>query len=99
LKMALLVLSSVDYFRTKSVDDLLDSKKQKTLGREFFEREAQRTAEMLFNALKGDPLTWLGDNVPGNPEYESMRKMHKNIYKAATGIDLDEGEEEAESVE
>lgn len=89
LKMALLVMSSVDYFRHKYLRDLVkavDGKNEVVIAIGL--SAAKQSEETLFAAMKNDPLVWLGTNIPGNPEYEENMRMYKRIAKNATGIEL-----------
>ena len=89
LKLALLVMSSVDYFLTNDLRQLADAVKADKPSAKMRAGFADGTLERMLAGKKKSPDEWLGPtNTPGNPEYERRLKAGKALFKAATGQDL-----------
>ena len=88
LRMALLALSGIEYFSASHVRRFAALKNADPLF-EFLRAEAERWGTERFNALKKDPLEWLGPtNIPGSTEYKDRMALGKKIVKSATGLEL-----------
>ena len=83
LKMALLVMASVNYFYQKSLRDINEAHKDSKLGWLSFKiKDGVKLIERMITAQKEDPLKWLGvENIPGTKEYEERYRLSKKIYK------------------
>jgi hypothetical protein len=83
LRLALLVMSSIDHFVRHDLHELAEAVEAGRLSATWRAKEAMGTLERMFHARKQDPREWLGpDNIPGNPAYEqryraAMRLLEK----------------------
>ena len=88
LKMALLVMSAVNYFANNKIEALVRSIERNKM-REYAVAEAKKWRESEFEMLKNDPLICLGrSGIPGTPENNEQMRMSRQIYKAVTGEEL-----------
>jgi hypothetical protein len=91
LRMALLVMSSINYFNKRQVENLTKAFGQDTKEsiRKFTIHDADGHEDRMVKIMKGDMIVVLGPgNIPGTPEYEARMKMNRDILKKATGIEL-----------
>ncbi len=90
LRMALLALNGIEHFTRQDLDRLIEAVdtgdfRQVKLRAVF----AKSNRERMFQAVKTDPVKWLGPaNIPGNPEYEQRMQWAKNLFEKATGEKL-----------
>jgi hypothetical protein len=92
-KMALIALSGMDHFVTDALhrlsDAILEDKPPAVV--KFSAAEARKLITSMFDARKKDPLVWLGPaNTPGTPEHAERQRLARNIFKKATGLDIDD---------
>lgn len=84
LKLALVALSSIDTFRSRTLNDLIDAieKGSKPI-LDLKVAHAKDQRERLFTAAKTDPEVWLGPcGTPGTPEHTKSYNASKRIMRA-----------------
>ena len=74
---AVLVLTALLNMATQDIRKMQESKPP--FDRLYAEEHHRRYRE----ALNTDPVTYLGTNVPGNPEYDRFREMGKRLLDKA----------------
>lgn len=91
-KLALMVLSNINHFVERSLRELAESVlKEHSSGTNFRATTAQKLLEDMFAARKKPPADWLGPrNTPGTPEHAKEQQWAKNLFKKATGLDIDD---------
>lgn len=84
LRMACLVLNSLLFFSHQNIARLLKGgyAAEITKNMEFPDAHAELgISKTEFNAMKKDPLEWLGkDHIPGTQEYEERHAISKKIF-------------------
>jgi hypothetical protein len=89
LKLALMVMSSIDHFLESELRDLAEAVESGGASAKLRAGFAKGTLERMFAARKKAPDEWLGPgNIPGNPEHDRRLVTAKKLYEKATGQKL-----------
>lgn len=82
LRLALLVMSNIDYFVEGKLRELIEAIEEDKPSTKSRARFAKDTLEGMFLARKKPPKDWLGpENTPGTPEYERRYAMAMKLGK------------------
>lgn len=87
MRMALLVLDSINYFNHSHLRRFCQGGIAAELTLKEFPAEHGDLgiSKHEWNALRMDPIQYLGqDHIPGTPEWERFHKIHNNILKKIT---------------
>lgn len=83
LRLALLVLNSIDSLHKRELRNLIGAIRQGSELAKLKADLASETLDRLFDAMKKPPAEWLGpENTPGNAKYEQLYDASKKFVNA-----------------